>query len=196
MQSAGKLIEHIQSCPGQTLEVEKTVPKTVSHCLPPFQYYIDPFSLWSSNKQHHIKPFLFIICHVAPCQKHSTLILRALSTVWEETLPIRFSLVTKQFLASCLGDLTFDPTFCPLLHNFPPWLKSLFLLWLPTVNRSIRLHMFHLLTLQSHFSLSCLTSVFFRFPLFVCLFLYHPLSHYNPEKPRGCLYSREDVEVI
>lgn len=38
-----------------------------------------------------------------------------------ETLDIiRYnSLATCKFLASCLDDLTFNPTVCPVLHNFP-----------------------------------------------------------------------------
>lgn len=57
---------------------------------------------------------------------HSHLMKLVLWGVWEETLPIRFSLVSNRFLVSCADDLKPDPTVYTLLNNFPPWLNSLF----------------------------------------------------------------------
>ncbi len=74
--------------------------------------------------------------------------------------------------------------------------SHLFLASLSQVNHPTRLHVFRLLTLYFNSSLLCLTSVSF---FSLCLCVSPPLSPplpLLPRKPRGCLYSQEDVEVI
>ena len=80
---------------------KKAVPMSVSHC------FLRMWSLFFKVLQSRIiftllqretAPYETSFSPWLPIEKHWTLILRALRGVWEETLPMRFSLVTNQFL--------------------------------------------------------------------------------------------------
>lgn len=184
----GKHYKWKKQCPTSWVTVLNSCRVTVS------KYYSDLFALLE-HRQHHINPVF--LPHLPSKMTQLSFCERYEEGVWEETLPIRFSLVTNQPLASCQDDLTFDPTVCPVLHNFPlNWSSARPCL---TVN----CESFHTspCVSSSHSSVSlfltCLSHLaVVSFLLCLCLFRYHPLSHYNPREPRGCLYSPEDVEVI
>lgn len=154
---------------------------------PLFKAFRDQFSLWSSNKKHHIKP---VFLHYLPSENcsHFANFTRSVGRNCAYRI-----LISAQQVSSCRDDLRFDPTVCPVLHNFPLGSILFFVLvCLSPVNRSYMSPCF----LSSHFfSLISHSSWPQRSPC-LCAFLYRLLFHYNTEKPGGCLYSPEDVEVI